>query len=274
MTRNVIFDEGTTTAMLHDVVRVVDLCDEGDGDAVHQSTTLSLTLRRYFFDQLVLLVVVLGVSCSSAVEKALRESKIMSNSKSESDSNISDEKLIQLWRDPNFSGSYRGIKTFQLLLKTDLDIDVSEKRLYKVLKKDQIFLIHQKRHTSIKRRPYDVNFYGQLVQIDLAHMFEDPITEEKYFLLLIDVFSFKIFVKSLKDKSSNTVAKALADLFEEFGADIYEIQSDRGSEFLGAPSKNLFKEKKILYRSKFGKNKANFAEEGILLVKKKLYMTL
>lgn len=187
---------------------------------------------------------------------------------------ISDEKLIQLWRDPNFSGSYRGIKSFQILLKTDLNIDVSEDRLYKVLKKDQNYLIHQRRYKKIERRHYDVNFYGQLVQIDLAHMFKDPDSNYKYFLLLIDVYSFKIFAKPIEDKSSKAVAKVLETIFFEFGSDIYEIQSDRGSEFKGKECKELFKKEKILFRFKFGKNKANFAEEGIFLVKKKLYMLL
>ena len=58
-------------------------------------------------------------------------------------SDISDEKLLQLWRDPNFSGSYRGAKTFQILLKTDLGNDVSQKLLYHVFKTEPIFLIHQ-----------------------------------------------------------------------------------------------------------------------------------
>jgi len=57
---------------------------------------------------------------------------------------VSDEQLLQLWRGPNFSGSYRGIKSFQILLKTDKNINVSQDRLYSVLKKDRIFLIHQR----------------------------------------------------------------------------------------------------------------------------------
>lgn len=189
-------------------------------------------------------------------------------------SGISDQKILELWRDPNFSGSYRGVRTFQVLLKTDLNIDISEKRLYDILKKDAVFLMHQLKTKKIKRRSYDVNFFGQLVQIDLAHMFSDPNTNEKYFLLLIDVFSFKIFVEPLADKNSETVAKALKKIFSEFGSQIYEIQSDQGTEFKGKPCKDLFKEKKILFRFKFGKNKANFAEEGILLVKRKLYMLM
>jgi len=190
------------------------------------------------------------------------------------ESTVTDQKILQLWRDPNFSGSYRGVKTFQVLLKTDLNIEVSEERLYKVLKKDQIFLIHQIKRKKIERRQYDVNFYGQLVHADLAEMFPDPETGSRYFLLLIDVFSFKIFVRPLTDKSSDTVAKALDDIFAKFGSSIYEIQSDRGSEFKGKACRELFKKKKILFRFKFGKNKANFAEEGILLIKRKLYMTL
>lgn len=198
----------------------------------------------------------------------------MTETKVENSSDISDEKIIQLWRDPNFSGSYTGIKTFQILLKTDLNKDVSEDRLYKVLKRDQNYLIHQRKYRKIERRHYDVNFYGQLVQIDLAHMFEDTQTGSKYFVLLIDVFSFKIFATPISEKSSKKVAEVLQKIFFEFGADIYEIQADRGTEFKGKECKELFKQHKILFRFKTGKNKANFAEEGIFLVKKKLYMLL
>jgi len=151
---------------------------------------------------------------------------------------------------------------------------VSEDRLYKLLKNDHIYLMHQIKRKKIVRRQYDVNFYCQLLHADLAEMFPDAENNFKFFLLVIDVFSFKLFATPLKDKSSPVVASALKDIFEEFNSVIYEIQSDRGSEFKGKACKELFKENNILFRFKFGKNKANFAEEGILLVKRKLYMTL
>jgi hypothetical protein len=188
------------------------------------------------------------------------------------DHNISDEKILELWRSPNFEGSYRGIKTFQVLLKTNLNINVSEKRLYKILRTDPIFLIHQKPQRNFERRHYDVKNYGELVQADIAYMFEDT-HGFKYFLLAVDCFSSKVFTVPLKNKDSNSVAKAFKIIFEEFGAEIYEIQTDKGKEFLG-PCKTLFRETKILYRTKLGKNKANFAEHSILLVKRKLYMLL
>ena len=184
---------------------------------------------------------------------------------------ISDKKILELWRDPNFSGSYRGVKTFQTLLKTDLNIDVSENHLYKVIKNDPIFIIHQRPRRKIIRRPYDLNNYGELVQADIAYMFN--FENYLYFLLLIDCFSSKIFAVPLKSKDSNTVAKAFIIIFQQFNATIYEIQTDRGKEFLG-PCKKLFQEKEILIKTKLGKNKANYAENGILLVKRRLYKLL
>jgi hypothetical protein len=184
---------------------------------------------------------------------------------------VSDKKLLQLWRSPNFSGSYRGIKTFQILLKTDLNIDVSEDRLYKLLKTDPIFLIHQKPQRKFERRSYDLQNYGELVQADIAYMFEYD--SYKYFLLVIDCFSSKLFAVPLKSRDSATVATAFEKVFQEFKSEIYEIQTDRGKEFMG-PCKILFKKKHIFYRAKLGKNKANFAENGILMVKKKLYKLL
>lgn len=140
---------------------------------------------------------------------------------------VSDEELLQLWRDPNFSGSYRGIKTFQIFLKTDKNIDVSQEHLYKVVKRDPIFLIHQRPIRNIERRPYDVRFYGETVQADIAYMF--PYDKFLYFLLLIDCFSLKIFVQPLTSKSSVAVGKGFEEIFKDFGAPIHVLETDRGT---------------------------------------------
>ena len=86
---------------------------------------------------------------------------------------LSDSELLELWHNPSFTGSFRGVRTFQRLLKTDLNLDVSENRLHNILKTDTLFLIHQKPKRNFDRRKYNVHFYGQLVQIDLAYMFPD-----------------------------------------------------------------------------------------------------
>lgn len=126
---------------------------------------------------------------------------------------VSDEELLKLWKDPLFEGSFRGVKTFQVLLKTNLNIDVSEERLYKVLKSESLYLIHKK-YQSFKRRKYNLHNYGEVVQVDLGHMFD--FEGYKYFLLVIDCYSSKLFVEALKSKDSETVVKALKNVIVKF----------------------------------------------------------
>ena len=99
---------------------------------------------------------------------------------------VTDEELLKLWRNPAFSGSYVGIKSFVLLLKTDLDIDISEKRAYKVLHRDPIYLMHKRPIRNYARRFYYITYYGELLQMDIAQMYEYD--SYNCFLLVVDVF--------------------------------------------------------------------------------------
>jgi hypothetical protein len=83
--------------------------------------------------------------------------------------NVSDKTILELWRSPQFSASYRGIRTFKRVLFTDLNIDISEKRLYNILKTDPIYLMHIRKPTNFKRRSLSVNNYGELVQAIIVY---------------------------------------------------------------------------------------------------------
>lgn len=189
-------------------------------------------------------------------------------------SDVDEKEILSLWKDISFPGSFRGVKTFQALLKTDKNIQISQKRLYEILRKEPSYLIHQLKPFKIKGRSYITHNYGELVQADIAYMFEDDPNKFKYFLLLIDVYSSKIFVESLKNKESATVAAGLQKIFQRFGAPIYELQSDKGSEFNSKACKALFKKLNIYYRTKRGLHKAGIAESAIFRVKRKLYIFL
>ena len=176
---------------------------------------------------------------------------------------ISDEDLLKYWRDPSFNGSYRGMRTFQVLLKTDLNIDVPLKRLYKVIAKDQIYLIHQKTIHRFERRHYYVHNLGELCQMDIAHMFEDENTGFKYFLLFVDVFSSKLFTVPLKSRETSDVINALKKIILNFKAKIYEVQADRESAWTSRECKNFFAREKIIFRPKFGKNKGTIRHNAL-----------
>ena len=95
----------------------------------------------------------------------------------------------------------------------------------------------------------------------------------KYFLVVVDCYSSKLFVKPLKKKDSKSVTKAFEEIFKEFKAKIYKLETDRGSEF-EATTKRLFKQKKIFFKVKGGKHKANYAERYIYILKRRLFLML
>lgn len=178
---------------------------------------------------------------------------------------ISEEKILRLWRDPKFGGSYRGIKTFQMFLKTDKNIDVPEKELYKIIRKDPIYLMHLQAKPVIRRK-YFLSNIGELIQSDLAYMY--PFKNYKYFVVFIDCFSFKIFTEAIKNKKSETVFKVFQNYLIET-SEIDKLETDQGTEY--SLCKNYCKKNGILFHYKTGKNKANFAEYAILQIKKRLY---
>lgn len=187
---------------------------------------------------------------------------------------IDEQRILSLWKDITFPGSFRGIKTFQALLKLDKNIDISEKDLLRILKKEPFYLIHQLKPTRFKTRPYITHNYGELIQADIAYMFSDTPDQFKYFLLVIDVFSAKLFVEVLKNKDAKSVSNALENIFKRFGAPIFEIQTDKGTEFKNSYTNKLFKKLSIIHRTKRGLRKASLVESGIFRVKRKLYVFL
>lgn len=136
---------------------------------------------------------------------------------------ISDQKIRALWHNPKVG--YRGIKTFQILLKTNYNVDVSQQRLYNVLKEDPLYLIHLPPKRNFERRSYDVKFTGELLQMDLGEMFE--FNAYKYFLIVTDCFSSRIWTRNLKTKQAGIVAKALEEILKEIPFEVLEIESDR-----------------------------------------------
>ena len=89
-----------------------------------------------------------------------------------------------------------------------------------------MYLIHLKPARNFERRHLSVNNYGELLQADIAQMY--TYDNYKYFLLVVDAFSSKVFVRPLKSKNSLKVKDAFEDIFQEFKAKIYVLQTDRG----------------------------------------------
>ena len=183
---------------------------------------------------------------------------------------LSDEEIIKLYRDPEFSGSFSGARSFQMFLKMDKNEDVSLKRIYSLLKQLPLYIMNQKRIRKFPRRKYIVTSFGQVCQADLAEM--SSFNSFRYFLLLVDLFSRHIYVEPLRRKTMPVVRKAFERIFDEFKTPITKLETDKGSEFISQAE--WFKERNIVYVKKVGIHKASAAEHCIFLVKRKLYLIL
>ena len=80
------------------------------------------------------------------------------------DSKLTDQQILAYWKNPLYSFAFRGSRNFSLLLKTDLGIDIPASRLNRILQREPIFLIHQRRHKKILRRNFFLSAIGQTVQ--------------------------------------------------------------------------------------------------------------
>ena len=77
----------------------------------------------------------------------------------------------------------------------------------------------------------------------------------------------------MKNKSSESTAKALKNILNKYKTPVTTIECDRGREFFG-DVKKLLKKDKIVLKFKYGKNKSAVAEHYIYIIKRRLYMLL
>jgi hypothetical protein len=167
-------------------------------------------------------------------------------------------------------GSFSGVTTMQHFLFTDYGEHISAKRIANILKKIPNYLYQLRPRRKFPTRPYEVDSYGKLLEADLAEM--KMYNKFRYFLCVVDVFSWKIFCVSLRQKKAVIVQKAFDIIFKDFGSPITEIQTDQGSEFIG--SRGFFEKNHIVFETKHQRNKAAIAEHAIFLVKRKLYFLM
>jgi hypothetical protein len=174
----------------------------------------------------------------SCVKKKARGPLQVKTMTSESDEEFS-KKIIALWNDPDFSGSFSGVANFQACLHFEKNLTVSRQKLIKILSSDPDFVLETKpSFKHYKRRKTSVFGVGILWEADIAMM---PLCHGyNSYLLAIDVFSHRIFCKALKSKRAEEVQNALKEFFEEAHIIPEKIQTDQGTEFTG--NKKFFKE--------------------------------
>jgi len=192
---------------------------------------------------------------------------------------LTDAQLLKYYTDKTFPGAFAGALNFQMFLKTELNENVPMSQIYKVLQQQPFYMYTQKKMKRFPRRKYDVKGFLELVQCDLAVMYaceEDSCGDRrfyKYFLLITDVFSSKIWAYPMQKKDSESTKAAFKKWFSDINNQKpTQISTDQGTEFKSL--KAWLNSMGILLTYKFLNNKANFSEHGIFLVKNRLFKLL
>ena len=168
---------------------------------------------------------------------------------------VDEKKILNLWRDPRFSGAYSGLDNFKTCLQHEQNIHISRNNLLKILMKDRNYVLEMRKvPRKIKRRGMNIHGYGQLWQADIGQLFDH--NEYTGFLLCIDVYSRRLFCRKLKTKSKQEVQKAFQEIFKESGIKPEKLETDQGSEFVS--NRSFFESQKIFFKVKTGANKARY----------------
>ena len=116
-----------------------------------------------------------------------------------------------------------------------------------------------------------VSGVGEQLDMDLLSMMNlaDDNDGVKYLLFAIDVFSRKIWVKPLKNKTAKSVLSALKGILDEVTPK--KIRSDKGSEFANRWFKKFCKDRDIYCFTTNNPAKANYVERVQRTIKTALY---
>lgn len=157
-------------------------------------------------------------------------------------------------------------------------LNLPRDEVVRALEREDSYTVHREYKKPAQFNPYFIRRRRRLVQADLIQI--DALYRQnggiRYLLLLIDVFTRKVWVVPLKKKSAEVVRDALRDwLDHDVKGDEPEVfSSDAGVEFFNAPVRRLFRERNIDQQLAKGKAKAAYAERANKTIQVLIYKYL
>lgn len=128
------------------------------------------------------------------------------------------------------------------------------------IKKQVIDELHKPARVKFKRRHTIVKGLNDLFQADLVEMIPYASVNKgfRYILMVLDVFSKKLWARPVKRKTGEEVTKAMKEILVE--AVPKNLQTDQGKEFFNKSFKHLMDKYKINHYSTFSSMKASVVE--------------
>ena len=175
------------------------------------------------------------------------------------------------YKTPSVPGSYQGPRKVYLSAKRD-GINTSQQQIVNNLQKEESYTLNRAVVRKFPRNRVivagrDEQWGADLADFALLSMKNDGY---KYALLMIDVFSRFVWVRTLKTKYAKELVKAMDSIFKE-GRQPKTLRTDGGREFNNSLVKTYLNKKKIHHFSTHNETQANYAERAIKTIKSKLY---
>ena len=148
--------------------------------------------------------------------------------------------LEKIYYDPS-----KGLQSKKRLYEAVKDKGITMKQVDEFLKNQETYQIQKKPHLPKHYIPIISKEPNEIQQADLLDVssLSTYNTNYKFILIVIDIFTRKVFVKPLKNKTGSEVLKSFEEVINETNPKI--IQADQGSEFINNSFKNLLKSKNI-----------------------------
>ena len=129
---------------------------------------------------------------------------------------------------------------------------MSKRDLMTVMMSDPNYVVSMAKVSNIPRRHTKVHGYMTLAEADLAEF--PPFKNYSKALVLIDVFSRRIWAKALQTKSAKEVKEKFEEIWRETQKTPEVLATDGGSEFTG--NLKYFEEKGIFLKKKIWRSQS------------------
>ena len=181
--------------------------------------------------------------------------------------------LNEIYSNPNHPSSFSSNnKLFEAVCQNKKKI--SRKQVSDFLSGTDSYTLFKNRRVNFQTAKTESISTDQFWQIDLSciiHLASEN-NGAKYLFFCIDTFSRYLWIRPIKNKSSNETSKAILNIFNEGRIPGY-IVSDCGTEFQGQ-FKEILKQFNVGYITLHGSSKASIAERVQRTIKSKIFRYL
>ena len=171
--------------------------------------------------------------------------------------------------------AYSGVRKLYNYVRRNGRRDITENDIINFLREQEGWNKHGLINRNFVRRPIKVSRPGLILGIDLLDLTKKIANynnRHRYIFLKIDLFSRKLSLTPITNKSNKTCANVLESFFEKAPYKYTFIFSDSGWEFVGKYTQKVYDKFNITrYSSKNKKFKCAIAERTVRSVKEKLY---